>query len=62
MDLKRFRAHTREAERDSIRAAGIELAPGELFAAATGTGAELEGLTGVLLLTPVSGPGARRSA
>ncbi|MGW0869301.1 cation:proton antiporter [Streptomyces sp. NPDC002740] len=41
----------REAERDSIRAAGIELAPGELFAAATGEGAELEGLTGVLLLT-----------
>jgi len=41
----------REAERDGIRAAGIELAPGELFAAATGTGAELEGLTGVLLLT-----------
>lgn len=26
----------REAERDSIRAAGIDLAPGELFAAATG--------------------------
>ncbi|MDQ0584748.1 cation:proton antiporter [Streptomyces rishiriensis] len=41
----------REAERDSIRGAGIELAPGELFAAATGEGAELEGLTGVLLLT-----------
>ncbi|WP_230194044.1 cation:proton antiporter [Streptomyces coriariae] len=41
----------RETERDSIRAAGIELAPGELFAAATGEGAELEGLTGVLLLT-----------
>ncbi|MFH0172834.1 cation:proton antiporter [Streptomyces cacaoi] len=41
----------REAERDGIRAAGIELAPGELFAAATGEGAELEGLTGVLLLT-----------
>ncbi|KJY43203.1 sodium:proton exchanger, partial [Streptomyces sp. NRRL S-444] len=34
-----------------IRAAGLELAPGELFAAATGSGAELEGLTGVLLLT-----------
>ncbi|WP_328477609.1 cation:proton antiporter [Streptomyces sp. NBC_00377] len=41
----------REAERAGIRAAGIELAPGELFAAATGEGAELEGLTGVLLLT-----------
>ncbi|MFF1442397.1 cation:proton antiporter [Streptomyces sp. NPDC058295] len=41
----------RETERDGIRAAGIELAPGELFAAATGEGAELEGLTAVLLLT-----------
>lgn len=40
-----------DAERDRIRAAGLELAPGELFAAATGSGAELEGLTGVLLLT-----------
>ncbi|MYT24398.1 sodium:proton exchanger, partial [Streptomyces sp. SID7760] len=40
-----------ETQRDRIRAAGLELAPGELFAAATGSGAELEGLTGVLLLT-----------
>ncbi|MFG2944207.1 cation:proton antiporter [Streptomyces adustus] len=41
----------RETERDSIRAAGIELAEGEFLAAATGAGAEAEGLTGVLLLT-----------
>ncbi|MFG3232866.1 cation:proton antiporter [Streptomyces antibioticus] len=41
----------REEERTAIRAAGIPLAPGELFAAATGAGAELEGLTDVLLLT-----------
>ncbi|MER5602741.1 cation:proton antiporter [Streptomyces sp. NPDC002265] len=41
----------REAQRDSIRAAGIELAEGEFMAAATGAGAEAEGLTGVLLLT-----------
>ncbi|MFF4350621.1 cation:proton antiporter [Streptomyces sp. NPDC001530] len=40
-----------EDERKRIAAAGLELAPGELFAAATGAGAELEGLTGVLLLT-----------
>ncbi|MEU9177440.1 cation:proton antiporter [Streptomyces sp. NPDC048550] len=43
-----------DAQRDRIRAAGLELAPGELFAAATGSGAELEGLTGVLLLTDES--------
>ncbi|MFF4588975.1 cation:proton antiporter [Streptomyces sp. NPDC001388] len=41
----------REDERERITAAGLDLAPGELFAAATGAGAELEGLTGVLLLT-----------
>ncbi|MFJ1702575.1 cation:proton antiporter [Kitasatospora sp. NPDC088346] len=40
-----------DLERRSIRAAGLELAPGELLAAATGAGAELEGITGVLLLT-----------
>jgi hypothetical protein len=49
LDVVMWAGH--EAERASIRAAGIELAPGELFAAATGAGAELEGLTGVLLLT-----------
>lgn len=38
-------------ERARIEAAGLELAPGELLASATGAGAELEGITGVLLLT-----------
>ncbi|MFJ7497152.1 cation:proton antiporter [Streptomyces sp. NPDC097727] len=37
--------------RAQIEAAGLPLAPGELLAAATGAGAELEGITGVLLLT-----------
>ncbi|MFI7413908.1 cation:proton antiporter [Streptomyces sp. NPDC049627] len=41
----------REEERERIGAARLELARGELFAAATGAGAELEGLTGILLLT-----------
>ncbi|MFE2297171.1 cation:proton antiporter [Streptomyces sp. NPDC059445] len=41
----------REEQRDLIRASGLSLAPGELLAAATGEGAELEGITGVLLLT-----------
>jgi NhaP-type Na+/H+ or K+/H+ antiporter len=40
-----------EHQRDDIRRAGIELAPGELLAAATGEGAEVEGVTEVLLLT-----------
>ncbi|MER8187854.1 cation:proton antiporter [Kitasatospora sp. NPDC094015] len=40
-----------DRQRRSIRAAGLNLAPGELLAAATGAGAELEGITGVLLLT-----------
>ncbi|MFD6751596.1 sodium:proton exchanger, partial [Streptomyces anthocyanicus] len=40
-----------ERQRDLIRAAGLPLAPGELLAATTGEGAELEGITGVLLLT-----------
>jgi hypothetical protein len=35
----------------AIRQAGLELAPGELLAAATGRGARLEGITAVLLLT-----------
>ncbi|MFI6726032.1 cation:proton antiporter [Streptomyces sp. R-74717] len=38
-------------QRARIEAAGLPLAPGELLAAATGAGAELEGITGVLLLT-----------
>ncbi|MFD9123613.1 cation:proton antiporter [Kitasatospora sp. NPDC059571] len=40
-----------DGQRARITAAGLELAPGELLAAATGAGAELEGITGVLLLT-----------
>ncbi|MEU9206105.1 cation:proton antiporter [Streptomyces sp. NPDC048332] len=40
-----------EGERKRIVEAGLKLAPGELLAAATGAGAELEGITGVLLLT-----------
>jgi len=38
-------------ERQRVRQAGLELAPGELLAAATGTGAQLEGITAVYLLT-----------
>jgi NhaP-type Na+/H+ or K+/H+ antiporter len=41
----------RDLQRDQITEAGLPLAQGELFAAATGEGAELEGITGVLLLT-----------
>ena len=40
-----------EAERQRIRQAGLELTDGELLAAATGQGAELEGFTAVYLLT-----------
>jgi NhaP-type Na+/H+ or K+/H+ antiporter len=40
-----------EQQRDQIRHAGLELARGELLAAATGRGARLEGITAVLLLT-----------
>ena len=38
-------------ERTRITEAGLALAPGELLATATGEGAELEGITSVLLLT-----------
>ncbi|MER5436316.1 cation:proton antiporter [Streptomyces sp. NPDC002588] len=38
-------------QREHIRQAGIELAPGELLAAATGGAAELEGITAVYFLT-----------
>jgi hypothetical protein len=38
-------------QRDQITGAGLELVHGELLAAATATGAELEGVTAVLLLT-----------
>ena len=40
-----------DQQREQIRQAGLELAPGELLAAATGRGARLEGITAVLLLT-----------
>jgi NhaP-type Na+/H+ or K+/H+ antiporter len=40
-----------EGQRARIRTAGLELASGELLAVATGQGAELEGITTVLLLT-----------
>ncbi|MEU9095864.1 cation:proton antiporter [Streptomyces sp. NPDC048428] len=40
-----------DRERARIEEAGLKLAPGELLASATGAGAELEGITGVLLLT-----------
>jgi NhaP-type Na+/H+ or K+/H+ antiporter len=40
-----------QAQRDEIAGAGLELARGELLAAATSRGAELEGVTAVLLLT-----------
>jgi NhaP-type Na+/H+ or K+/H+ antiporter len=41
----------RDEQREQIRQAGLDLAPGELLAAATGRGARLEGITAVLLLT-----------
>jgi NhaP-type Na+/H+ or K+/H+ antiporter len=40
-----------DEQRGQITAAGLELAPGELLAAAAGRGAQLEGITAVLLLT-----------
>ncbi|WP_406363888.1 cation:proton antiporter [Streptomyces sp. NBC_01579] len=40
-----------EQQRERIGRAGLELAPGELLAAATGEGAELEGITAVFFLT-----------
>jgi NhaP-type Na+/H+ or K+/H+ antiporter len=40
-----------DQQREQIRHAGLELAPGELLASATGRGARLEGITAVLLLT-----------
>ncbi len=40
-----------EEQREAVRRAGLELAPGELLASATARGAELEGITTVLLLT-----------
>jgi NhaP-type Na+/H+ or K+/H+ antiporter len=40
-----------EAQRDRASAAGLVVPPGELLAAAAGRGAQLEGITAVLLLT-----------
>ena len=40
-----------DEQRRQITAAGLELAPGELLASAAGRGAQLEGITAVLLLT-----------
>jgi NhaP-type Na+/H+ or K+/H+ antiporter len=40
-----------DQQREQIRQAGLDLAPGELLAAATGRGARLEGITAVLLMT-----------
>jgi len=40
-----------DQQREQIRRAGLELAPGELLATATGRGARLVGITAVLLLT-----------
>lgn len=40
-----------DEQRQQIKGAGLELAPGEMLAAATGRGAQLEGITAVLLLT-----------
>ena len=40
-----------DEQRQRIKQVGLELAPGELLAAATGRGAQLEGITAVLLLT-----------
>jgi NhaP-type Na+/H+ or K+/H+ antiporter len=40
-----------DQQREQITQAGLELMPGELLGTATATGAELEGITAVLLLT-----------
>ncbi|MGW1537107.1 cation:proton antiporter [Streptomyces aureus] len=40
-----------DEQRDRIRRAGLEIAPGAMLGNATGPGAELEGITGVFLLT-----------
>ena len=40
-----------DEQRERIKETGLELAPGELLASATGRGAQLEGITAVLLLT-----------
>jgi hypothetical protein len=40
-----------DEQREQIKEAGLALMPGELLAAATASGAELEGITAILLLT-----------
>jgi NhaP-type Na+/H+ or K+/H+ antiporter len=40
-----------DEQRDQVTQSGLDLMPGELLAAATATGAELEGITAVLLVT-----------
>ncbi|MFJ7964074.1 cation:proton antiporter [Streptomyces sp. NPDC096324] len=40
-----------DEQRDRIQRAGLEIAPGAMLGNATGSGAELEGVTGVFLLT-----------
>ena len=45
----------REEQQERIRTAGLELAPEDLLTAASGGGAELEGVTAVLLLTDEDG-------
>jgi NhaP-type Na+/H+ or K+/H+ antiporter len=40
-----------DEQRERIKQVGLELTPGELLAAASGRGAQLEGITAVLLLT-----------
>jgi len=41
----------RDEQRDRIQRAGLKIAPGAMLGNATGSGAELEGVTGVFLLT-----------
>jgi hypothetical protein len=48
-----------DQQREQIRRAGLELAPGELLAAATGRGARLEGITAGGIST---GRGSSRTA
>jgi NhaP-type Na+/H+ or K+/H+ antiporter len=42
---------SQQAQRDQVSRAGVDLVPGKLLASAAGQGAELEGVTAVLLLT-----------
>ncbi len=51
-----------DEQRASIRDAGLELAPDELIADATGEGAKIEGVTAILLLTEEDGFNALAAA